>query len=482
MRVRIFSLTFLVLLFTGCPIYTPPPPPPPPPPAVTLPSITQQPQDLSVEEGKEARFEVWFSSNTSEFRWVMKNPDGQIRYYDWDTPDGWSWASLTFPNASLNQSGTQIWLEVRNSAGTTSSRKATLTVISHPPPDTLTYILVTPSNSSLRYVLKNSDGEKLFVLSEYFKTMGGGYVSPNGKMWTFWFNALGLPEYVVSEGWTIRYYNYTNSTVNVDALSPSGELVTYIVALDQDDRADIERLRTLSNRISEGKSVFSDLFNVVSSALKITCCIGGIVSSPTGAGLLAAAPCCIGSLVDIGSRITGDDLTNQGDLAIDTISCATSTDGSECIDLGITVLEQLIEESEAERDAVAPILNPSISLRLDGLWGPRSSCTSGNPILPRFYFFFDKNRYELTNGEYTLGQRGEFKVVFEDIPNIIFSPTETMQGGGWTACDICLDDIWVMVLNGNSLTIASEDDYNRNNPPDSLVNLPSCEHYQLISP
>ena len=482
MCVRIFSLTFLVLFFTGCPeFFYIPPPPPSPPPSPTLPSITQQPQDLVVKTGEEARFEVWFSSNAKEFRWGTKNPEGQISYYNWSPTDGWTWASITFPSASLSQSGTQIWLEARNSAGTTSSRKATLTVLPHAS-TTLTYVAVTPSNSSLRYVLENSDGEKLFVLSEYFKTIGGGYISSNGKLWTFWFNSSGLPEYVVSEGWTLRYYNYTNSTVNVDAISPSGELVTYIVALDQDDRADLERLRVLSNHISEGKSIFSDLFNVVSSALKITCCIGGIVSSPTGAGLLAAAPCCIGSLVDIGSRITGDDLTNQGDLVINTISCATSTDGSECIDLGVTVLEQLIEESEAERDAVAPILNPSIGLRLDGIWGPRSSCTSGNPILPRFYFFFDGNRYELTNEEYTLGERGEFRIAFEDIPNIIFSPIETMQGGGWTSCDFCLEDIWVMELNGNSLTLASEDEYNHNNPPENLGELGSCEHYQLISP
>src|SRR3989344_8466847 len=213
MCVRIFSLTFLVLFFTGCPeFFYIPPPPPSPPPSPTLPSITQQPQDLVVKTGEEARFEVWFSSNAKEFRWGTKNPEGQISYYNWSPTDGWTWASITFPSASLSQSGTQIWLEARNSAGTTSSRKATLTVLPHATADANLYI--QPTENIL--LVFEKDNETLAVIHNNGVITSGVYLSSNGESLVVTFTPYGLPKSATSSsGTTIQFENYSNSSVDL---------------------------------------------------------------------------------------------------------------------------------------------------------------------------------------------------------------------------------------------------------------------------
>jgi glucose/arabinose dehydrogenase len=91
----------------------------------TAPTISGQPQDLTVGDGQDATFSAFASGpEPLSYQW----------YRDGTPIDGATDSTVTLPAVGLADDGAQISVEVTNSFGTTASNAATLTVLDDEPP------------------------------------------------------------------------------------------------------------------------------------------------------------------------------------------------------------------------------------------------------------------------------------------------------------------------------------------------------------
>ncbi|WP_293781975.1 immunoglobulin domain-containing protein [uncultured Aeromicrobium sp.] len=93
------------------------------------PQFTSDPVSVSVVEGETASFEVEVTGDPApELQWQRAEEGSE----DWtDIPDATS-ATLTLPNVTLDDNGTRYRAQATNTAGTTTSAAATLTVTTAP--------------------------------------------------------------------------------------------------------------------------------------------------------------------------------------------------------------------------------------------------------------------------------------------------------------------------------------------------------------
>lgn len=260
-----------------------------------------------------------------------------------------------------------------------------------PDPD-LKFVSIPDTQTELAMILENRDHEKIAVTAdknssgEIVTVTGGGYTDSDGNLYSFWFGSNGLPEYVVVNDWMLRLYNYTDNSVDIIGIDPQGNWNHWLdVSVDSEV---IDSLQQIMRRAPIGKhlpdldsqklsaislpydvtswSEVADILRGVSLGLSISCCVVGIVTSPTGVGAVVAVACCAGSIVGTAAALSGDDFLGGSSLAISTFTCGLG-DGGGCASVGLELIAEGIDNAEEERNQRSSMTD--FRCRLTLTWG-----------------------------------------------------------------------------------------------------------------
>jgi len=182
---------------------------------------------------------------------------------------------------------------------------------------------VTGADTEVAMILANQEGEQLVVLADKTSNgqiatvTGGAYATPDGETFTFWFGNDGLPEYVVTENWMFRLYNYTNNTVDIIGIDPGGNWHHWLeVDVDTStmgalgkmaasgpvsySQKNLEQVLPKGAMVTESAFDYFDFVHWVTFGIEVAACVIGLATAETGVGLAIAYSACGSALITVG--------------------------------------------------------------------------------------------------------------------------------------------------------------------------------------
>ena len=158
--------------------------------------------------------------------------------------------------------------------------------------DSIQITLLKEKDEPLAAVIWSSNGETLGFLAEkpgagiIERISGAVYMAEDGSTLTIWYGDDGLPSFAESEGWIIKFSNYTDSAVDVSFSSAADTVHVEGVKVDSKS---LEELQSIITTGVFGKTASSDLYNKPAQWLFNDYVAGAIKGASLGAKIVGCA-------------------------------------------------------------------------------------------------------------------------------------------------------------------------------------------------
>ena len=217
-------------------------------------------------------------------------------------------------------------------------------------------VQVTDSESNIIFVIGKENEDAMAILGEKdnqgdaTRITGAVYVTEQGDAFYLEAGIDGLPTYIIdSEGNTVIFENYTNSTVDVSIYDSNGNLIQepITINIDPSDLLEIKQLYSSfysKQRWSTNNTVAALRWGAV--AVELAGCAAHTAAALATYGALAPAALrsCGSALLSAAATITQNDTLFLISISVTTYSCSTA-DPFACGALILHIIAEEIEQS-----------------------------------------------------------------------------------------------------------------------------------------